>query len=65
MPSGMNSYLPLVPLVKQNIIVFAANNSRCCEFLVEPTILLSAPTRTIKNARKFTFVTFAAPTIRR
>ncbi len=25
---------------KQNIIVFAANNSRCCECHVAPTILL-------------------------
>jgi len=28
------------------------------------SILFSAPTRTIKNARKFTFVTFAASAIR-
>ncbi len=35
---------------------FAANNSRCCKFLVAPTILLSAPTRTIKNAGKYSFV---------
>ncbi len=36
------------PSQKQNIIVFAANNSRCCEFLVAPTILLCAPTGTTK-----------------
>ncbi len=29
-----------VPLQKQNIIVFAANNSRCCECHVAPTIIL-------------------------
>jgi hypothetical protein len=29
----------IVPLVKQNIIVFAANNSRCCKCLVAPTII--------------------------
>jgi hypothetical protein len=28
------------PLQKQNIIVFAANNSRCCECHVAPTIIL-------------------------
>ncbi len=28
------------PSQKQNIIVFAANNSRCCECYVEPTIIL-------------------------
>ncbi len=28
------------PLQKQNIIVFAANNSRCCECHVSPTIIL-------------------------
>jgi hypothetical protein len=28
------------PSQKQNIIVFAANNSRCCECHVAPTILL-------------------------
>jgi hypothetical protein len=54
LPSCLNSYL--FPLVKHKRIVFAANNSRGCEFLVAPTILLCAPTRTIKNARKFTFV---------
>ncbi len=35
------------PLQKQNIIVFAANNSRCCECNVAPTIICnvqSAPT---------------------
>ena len=29
-----------VPLQKQNIIVFAANNSWCCECYVAPTIIL-------------------------
>ncbi len=29
-----------VPLQKQKIIVFAANNSRCCECHVAPTIIL-------------------------
>ncbi len=29
-----------VPSQKQNIIVFAANNSRCCECYVAPTIIL-------------------------
>jgi hypothetical protein len=29
-----------VPLQKQNIIVFAANNSMCCEWHVAPTIIL-------------------------
>ncbi len=28
------------PSQKQNIIVFAANNSRCCECYVAPTIIL-------------------------
>ena len=28
------------PSQKQNIIVFAANNSRCCECHVAPTIIL-------------------------
>jgi hypothetical protein len=28
------------PSQKQNIIVFAANNSRCCEYHVAPTIIL-------------------------
>jgi hypothetical protein len=28
------------PSQKQNIIVFEANNSRCCEFYVAPTIIL-------------------------
>jgi hypothetical protein len=28
------------PSQKQNIIVFAANNSRCCECYVVPTIIL-------------------------
>ncbi len=28
------------PLQKQNIIVFVANNSRCCECYVAPTIIL-------------------------
>ncbi len=28
------------PLQKQNIIVFAANNSRCCDCHVAPTIIL-------------------------
>jgi hypothetical protein len=50
----------IVPLVKQKRIVFAANNSRCREFLVAPTILLCAPTRTIKNARKYSFVNIAS-----
>jgi hypothetical protein len=30
-------------LQKQNIIVFAANNSRCCECHVAPTITLLKP----------------------
>ena len=30
----------IFPLVKQKIIVFAANNSRCCECHVAPTIIL-------------------------
>ena len=29
------------PLQKQNIIVFAANNSMCCKCLVAPTIIWS------------------------
>jgi hypothetical protein len=29
-----------VPSQKQNIIVFASNNSRCCKFHVVPTIIL-------------------------
>ncbi len=32
------------PSQKQNIIVFAANNSRCCECHVAPTNMQSAPT---------------------
>ncbi len=28
------------PSLKQNIIVFAANNSRCCEGYVAPSIIL-------------------------
>ena len=30
----------IFPLVKHKIIVFAANNSRCCECHVAPTIIL-------------------------
>ncbi len=30
----------IFPLVKQKVIVFAANNSRCCECHVAPTIIL-------------------------
>ncbi len=30
----------ILPSQKQNIIVFAANNSRCCECYVAPTIIL-------------------------
>ncbi len=56
----------IVPLVKQNIIVFAANNSRCCKCLVAPTIIWSgivglngkffATQNHKKNARKYPFV---------
>ncbi len=52
----LHEQLFIVPLVKQKRIVFAANNSRCCEFHVAATILLCSPTRTIKNARKYSFV---------
>ena len=41
LPSCMNTeQLFIFPLVKQKIIVFAANNSRCCECHVAPTIIL-------------------------
>ncbi len=33
-------YFNSAPSQKQNIIVFAANNSRCCECQVAPTIIL-------------------------
>jgi hypothetical protein len=33
-------YFNSAPSQKQNIIVFAANNSRCCECHVAPTIIL-------------------------
>ncbi len=33
-------YRDFAPSQKQNIIVFAANNSRCCECHVAPTIIL-------------------------
>jgi hypothetical protein len=39
----LHEELFIVPLVKQKRIVFAANNSRCCEFHVAPTILLCSP----------------------
>ncbi len=60
----------ILPRVKQKRIVFAANNSMCCECLVAPTIIWSGMVgqiqlykpmadflhlRTIKNARKYPF----------
>ncbi len=36
----LHEELFIVPLVKQKRIVFEANNSRCCECHVAPTILL-------------------------
>ena len=36
----MYEQLFIFPLVKHKIIVFAANNSRCCECHVAPTIIL-------------------------
>ncbi len=36
----LHEELFIVPLVKQKRMVFAANNSRCCECHVAPTILL-------------------------
>ncbi len=54
----------ILPRVKQKRIAFAANNSLCCEFHVAPTILLCAPTWTIKNARNILFETLEAPTSR-
>jgi hypothetical protein len=52
----LHEELFIVPLVKQKRIVFSANNSRCCEFHLVPTILLCSSTRTVKNARKYAFV---------
>jgi hypothetical protein len=36
----LNRHFNSAPLQKQNTIVFAANNSMCCEWHVAPTIIL-------------------------
>jgi hypothetical protein len=46
----------IVPLVKQKRIVFAANNSRCCECHVAPTITSPLNKSPIKNARNYSFL---------
>jgi hypothetical protein len=40
LPFNLYRHFNSAPLQKQNIIVFAANNSRCCECYVAPTIIL-------------------------